>query len=205
MQTCIVIVSGGKLPINRLMANVTKYVYKDDIVFSEYGGDNLSLTWNRLIQKCQYRGASNVILLNDDIKILHNIVHLIDAMKVGPSTVYSCVSNAAPWGNYIHQEEYIYSNSTKWRTHSAAKWPQGPGGFVIGLPGTLIASTINRSGMVFNESVPWGGNEAELNQRITRQGITSTFVIVHSCFVTHMRKNSWLNRKNAWTGRKDVY
>lgn len=86
--------------------------------------------------------------MNDDIRISHNFAHLIDAMKQGPSTVYSCVSNAAPWGNYIHQQEYQESPTALWKLHSAQKWPQGPGGFVIGLPRTLIESVFERTGTV---------------------------------------------------------
>lgn len=161
------------------------------------GRDNLSASWNAFIKECR---RAYIILLNDDIQISNNFGHLIDAMKQGPSTVYSCVSNAAPWGNYIHQQEYHKSHTAIWKDYSAQEWPQGPGGFVIGLSSAFANKVRRRTGTVFNESVPWGGNEAEFNRRIVHGGIVSSFVIVHSCFVYHQRKNSWLKRPDAWAG-----
>ena len=86
--------------------------YGDAMVVN--GGQSLSASWNTFIKNCLPR-HKYVILLNDDIQISHNFAHLIDAMKQGPSTVYSCVSNAAPWGNYIHQQEYQASPTAIWK------------------------------------------------------------------------------------------
>jgi hypothetical protein len=200
MVSCIVIVTGGSVRIDGLVRSVRRYARAQDKVEVVHGRENLSRTWNIAVEKCLELKADSVVLLNDDITIGPSFRHLLLAMDTGPSTVYSCTSNAAPWGNYIHQQEYIHSTSPVWRTHSAYKWPRGPGGFVIGLPHTIVDVVRNRTRMIYNESVPWGGNEAEFNGRLVQECAISLFVIVHSCFVQHTRRNSWLRRTNAWKG-----
>lgn len=194
----IIVIDDGEDSRNMLASPKYKQVTRLIISTKERESSGISGMWNVATSHCLKNGAEAVVLLNHDISLDVTYAHLLKSLfaNINKKGIYSCVSNKAPFANYINQQTYIESEEPIVAVYSPRKWPKGPGGFCLGFTKKTLEMNKLREGEYFNNNVPWGGSETEFNKRWAKKG--HQYYIVHSCLVLHERRNEWLKLDRAW-------
>jgi len=172
------------------------------IVTNQKAGGGLTGAWNRGVAKCVENGCDVIINSNEDVlfnKSLNDFTDLIYNFDDKVNGLFGPITNIGGTSTYHQQRPVATVTKNLIETTNQLSSHGGQGyalnGFFTGFSKEFY-DKFNVDGNLFStkEKDFWGGQEVELFERCTPQGMRS--FIAECCYVQHKKNKAWLRRRN---------